>query len=883
MKCKRFKKLISCVMTMTIMATMLTSPSDVLAAETNNIGTLKEAKARVSVHDPSIVKDGNKYYVFGSHIEAAKSTDLKNWTKFTNSYTTPSNVLFGNLSKNLTGSFAWAGENDGDCLGGHSVWAPFVFKNENYVNSNGTKGAYMMYYCTSSTYKRSAIGYAVSQKIEGPYTYVDTIMYSGFTKKNAHDTNSVIDTKYTNTNIKKLIDNGKLAGTSPNWFTSDGSYNTSNSPNAIDPALFYDTNGKLHMIYGSWSGGIFELDMDDTTGKAIYPDKEGTSLDGNTIDRYFGTKIAGGYTDSGEGPFVVYDNSTGYYYLYVTYAGLSATGGYNIRMFRSKSPDGPYVDAAGNNAALTSQMDNSSVGIKLMGNYKFGCLDVGYRSGGHNSSFIDSDNQMYLIYHTRFDNGTEDHEVRVHQMFKNEDGWPVEAPYEYNGDVISKNGYSMDEMSGTYEFINHGTSNSGASMLNTLSVNLKNNNTITGDVTGTWSSNNGSYYMKMIIGGVTYKGVFFKQNDESKFNSKVITFSAIGSNNQSIWGSKMETDSQTVKYEASRLQDNIPSSAKVDITLPKSGVYDTKISWTSSNPSVVNNKGKINALDGAVDVTLTAQISKGKAVITKEFKIKVKGRINELNVTPIYRYDFNKSSGGTEVLNSGSKTGNSTLVGSSSISKDDQRGKVLQIKNANKAVKTNYLALPSDTFKGMTTDGYTVGMWVNVDTTEPNYLEHSALFEGNAGGQNKFPMTRISANLFGRINSNGTWADATNITTGLIANTWQYVTYTVNSAGIHVYLNGNEVGSSSKDLTKCFKSDFLSNITDVRVGSGDIWGDRDISSAKFDDVSIYNTALTADKVEALYSMESETATSVSILNSLLSLLGINLSFLRPSL
>ena len=31
------------------------------------------AKERVSVHDPSIVKDGNEYYVFGYHIEAAKS------------------------------------------------------------------------------------------------------------------------------------------------------------------------------------------------------------------------------------------------------------------------------------------------------------------------------------------------------------------------------------------------------------------------------------------------------------------------------------------------------------------------------------------------------------------------------------------------------------------------------------------------------------------------------------------------------------------------------------------------------------------------------------------------------------------------------------------
>lgn len=52
------------------------SPEMILYAATN--------KARVSVHDPSVVKDGNTYYVFGSHIEAAKTNDLQNWTRFTN-------------------------------------------------------------------------------------------------------------------------------------------------------------------------------------------------------------------------------------------------------------------------------------------------------------------------------------------------------------------------------------------------------------------------------------------------------------------------------------------------------------------------------------------------------------------------------------------------------------------------------------------------------------------------------------------------------------------------------------------------------------------------------------------------------------------------------
>ena len=36
------------------------------------------------------------------------------------------------------------------------VWNP------DYVNEDGSKGAYMLYYCTSSTAIRSCIGYAIS-------------------------------------------------------------------------------------------------------------------------------------------------------------------------------------------------------------------------------------------------------------------------------------------------------------------------------------------------------------------------------------------------------------------------------------------------------------------------------------------------------------------------------------------------------------------------------------------------------------------------------------------------------------------------------------------------------------------------------------------------
>ncbi|ADL52282.1 RICIN domain-containing protein [Clostridium cellulovorans] len=454
----------------------------------------------------------------------------------------------GNPSRNtnaplisaLSTSFGWAGYNDQDSSGGTAVWAPDPIYNPSYVWADGSKGAYMMYYCTSSTYIRSCIGYAVSKSVTGPYQYVDTVIYSGFTSSdnNVTTTSSLgtktVNTSYKNTNIPELIDKGILTGTRSGWF-NNGAYNNSLFPNAIDPTLVFDKSGKLWMTYGSWSGGIYILQIDTATGQPIYP----RTSSGNT-DGYFGTRIAGGYGKSGEAPYIVYDSASGYYYLYVTYGWLGKDGGYHIRLYRSSTINGNYVDAAGNSAIFTSSTNQANIGIKLFGNYKFSSIPTGYKSGGHNSAFIDTDGQRYLVYHTRFNNGTEMHEVRVHQQFLNADKWPVTAVYEYLGSTISSTGYSTSDMCGTYQFINMGkdatTANVG--MLTTQSVTLNSNGTITGSVTGTWSYTSGSYYCSMVIGGVTYKGVFFKQKDESSSHTSVMTFSLIGTNNQSIWGSK---------------------------------------------------------------------------------------------------------------------------------------------------------------------------------------------------------------------------------------------------------------------------------------------------------------------------------------------------------
>ena len=502
--------------------------------------------SRAVVHDPAIIEVNGEYFVFGSHTAVAKSDDLIRWTQISNTdYEDPiTNPIFGNLRETFEESFKWAGYDDGDTSGGrYAVWAPDPFYNPDYIWNDGSKGAYMLYYATSSTWRRSCIGFLISKRIDGDYIYGDTIVYSGFSNTGSpyYDGDSKRDTTWSNDylHLKKLMDAGVLDNNLNTWkcFASDGTWNAAYAPNAIDQTIFYDSDkNKLYMVYGSWSGGIFILELDKTTGKPIYPGKDGIDeISQNYVDRYFGIHIAGGNHMSGEGGYIRYDKASGYYIFYETYGWLAATGGYNMRLFRSKNVQGPYVDPAGNQAQFNS-VDGYKYGVKLIGNYQFKD-QPGYRSAGHNSALITDDGKYFLIYHQRFLDEAmgENYEVRVHQQFLNEDKWLVTAVYEYKNEKIGK--YTLDEVIGSYEFINHGNVVQDGSMLKTSKIYLSRQGDVIGDENGTWKMFDGNdyTYITITLSNVEYKGVFCIQRDDN--DSPKMTFTAIGSNNIAIWGS----------------------------------------------------------------------------------------------------------------------------------------------------------------------------------------------------------------------------------------------------------------------------------------------------------------------------------------------------------
>jgi len=307
----------------------------------------------------------------------------------------------------------------------------------------------------------------------------------------------------------------------------------------------YDDEGNSWMSFGSWFGGIYMLKLDTETGLRDYSYTYTTEK--NVSDEYYGYKIAGGNAVSGEGPYIL--KSGDYYYLFVSYGGLSAEDGYQMRVFRSKDITGPYVDQNGQSAVYKRNMNNltAKIGIRLMGSYQLSGNYDTHVAQGHNSVFTDDDGKILLVYHTRFAGGKngikEAHQVRVQQLFENEDDWLVVAPYEYSGETLEETGYSKEEIVGSYEFIVH-TPNTFyhdygsiiAGIAENKNIVLNDDGSVSGDLNGAWSYKEGTSDMAITIDGVEYKGKFIKQATENKHRI-VMTFTALGEN-VCVWGSK---------------------------------------------------------------------------------------------------------------------------------------------------------------------------------------------------------------------------------------------------------------------------------------------------------------------------------------------------------
>ena len=512
------------------------------------------ALKRVSVHDPSVVFDqaSSTYYIFGSHRAAAKSTNMMSWEAFTapwatatstnaanaDAFTTPevTKVKKGGKEYDLNfNAFAWSARGSEGYNVDGMMWAPDVIYNKKL-------GKWCMYLSINGDFWYSSIIMLTADNIAGPYRYQAPVVISGFRSGDS----------YKSTDLEIVL--GEQASLPSRYAPSDNYGN--HWPNCIDPCVFYDETGKLWMSYGSWSGGIFMLELDEATGLRNY---DVTYAESETSDPYFGKKIAGGHYVSGEASYIEYIG--GYYFLFMTYGGLEAAGGYQMRVFRSLSPDGPYVDSKGSSAIYNSYQLNfgptandGNRGVNILGAYsKWGNLLTGgaeaasgERAQGHNSIIAAPDGRTYLVYHTRFQNWGEGHQVRVHQVYQNEEGWLVAAPFEYTGEGVKSAGIAAAQkvatadIPGNYKLLAHRYGLDQTKMEYAVPVDIKLNadGTITGAVEGTWKIKTGTSYITIQL-GADYKGVMVPQTLEPT-DTKVPSFTVLDSQTGvTIWGYKV--------------------------------------------------------------------------------------------------------------------------------------------------------------------------------------------------------------------------------------------------------------------------------------------------------------------------------------------------------
>ena len=526
---------------------------------------------RVSVHDPSVVWDpvSQTYYIFGSHRDHAKSTDMMNWTKITVPWATATsndadpNIAFttpevtkikkGGVEYDFTfDAIKWSarggaqGQTKYDVTG--NQWAPDVIYNK-------VMNKWCMYLSVNGDNWYSSIILLTSDNIEGPYRYQAPVVISGF---------HVGDAKaYKDTDLEIVIGTQDAL---PDRYAKKATLNERGNwgefwPNNIDPCVFYDEEGKLWMSYGSWSGGIWMLELDENTGLRDYDVNYELTGSGQsiTVDPYFGKKIAGGYYVSGEASYI--EHIGDYYFLFMSYGGLAAggnandynNGGYQMRVFRSDKPDGPYKDMDGNDAVYNSyQLNfgpnaNTNRGINIFGAYKDWGNQAkgnnGERSQGHNSIIAAEDGRTYLVYHTRFQNRQESHEVRVHQVFMSKNGWLVAAPFEYTGeqvttaDIATTQQIANDQIPGDYKLLIHKykLDHTKKEAVSPVDIQLNADGTISGSQTGTWKTEEGTSYVIIKLGSTTYYGVFVEQTLEPT-DDKAVAFTAVTKNGQTIWG-----------------------------------------------------------------------------------------------------------------------------------------------------------------------------------------------------------------------------------------------------------------------------------------------------------------------------------------------------------
>ena len=741
------------------------------------------------VHDPSVIKTNDTYYVFGSHLAVGKSTDLMNWQNMNAGNNFTNDILFSpTYADALPEAIEWTGGHVGS-------WASDVIQLKD--------GKYYFYYnhCGNPAsgecnMPHSYLGVAVSDNIEGPYVDQGVFLKSGTVDSVTAD------------DLPEGIDH----------------YVDGQMPNVIDPDVFYDKDGGLWMTYGSHFGGIWLLEMDETTAKP-------------KLGQGYGIRLTGGGFHANEGSYVLYSPVSDYYYLFTSLAGFVADGGYNMRISRSRTPNGPYLDAAGTDMASFGGANPTPYGVKIMGGFTFVSQqgdegdDQGYLSPGHNSAYYDVElGKHLLITHTRFPNSGESHSIRVHEMFINADGWLTASPHRY-APIEGDNIVDAGDLAGHYRFIHHGN-DSNTIGHESVYVTLENNGVISGSHTGSYQlDETNPERLTLLIDGIGDFEAVMKWQWDDNFSILTPTFSGVSLNNSVVWGSKLVGD--TVNDFLTKIADSISLPTEIvdgNIALPKVGTFNASIDWSSDDPEVISNTGVITPIvTGSQTVKLKATIAIGETQITRVYAVNVvEQQAAVLSAHYSFEDNLNEETGN---FSSGNVIGSSIgQIGGLVAYADGVNGKALWLDG------TTGIALPDSLISNYQ---YSIAFWVNPKAI----TQFTPIFFGSTGNTAWLSFLPESWDNNTMLWSGEAWFDGS-AGEKILEAQWTHMAFSVDNGVVTVYLDGEEKfsGGSIADLF----SDSTGNFT-----LGVNYWDTPFNGL-VDELRVYSNAISAADVSELY-------------------------------
>jgi Glycosyl hydrolases family 43/Concanavalin A-like lectin/glucanases superfamily len=195
---------------------------------------------------------------------------------------------------------------------------------------------------------------------------------------------------------------------------------TGNQYNCIDPSVTFDTSSNLWMSFGSFWNGIYMVQLDPNTGLI---DTSSPGRIHEAFDNAPGDPIEASY---------LYHHGN-YYYLFANWgqccAGINST--YNIRVGRSSSITGPYLDRNGVNMVS----GGGTLFLKTTGKF-IGPGQIG---------ILDDDGTEYFGYHYYDANNNGAPTYDLEPLSWTADGWPAftndwSAVYRFRMDAADDNG-----------------------------------------------------------------------------------------------------------------------------------------------------------------------------------------------------------------------------------------------------------------------------------------------------------------------------------------------------------------------------------------------------------------------------------------------------------